>query len=80
MKPAPNYGPPKLNPLTDRLTLSQGDVQLPNRAAVNQLTKGNPAQRSYQNYAKLASSGANAPMTYQSIIDMASMGASVLPK
>lgn len=75
----PQYAAPQLSPATDRLTLSQAGM-LPGRTAMNQLTKGNPAQQSYQNYAKLAPSGANAPMTYQSIIDMANMGASVLPK
>jgi hypothetical protein len=47
---------------------------------VNELTKGNPWQRTFQNYAKLTPSGANAPSTYQSIIDMATMGASAKPK
>jgi hypothetical protein len=75
----PQYAAPQLNPVTNRLTLSQAGM-LPGRAAMNQLTKGNPQQQSYQNYAKLAPSGANAPMTYQSILDMANLGASAQPK
>ena len=74
----------KINPKTGRLTSSQPKVgrqlMLPHRDAVNQLTKGNPSQRSVQNYAKLTPSGSSAPMHYQDIIDMATMGASVLPK
>jgi len=44
---------------------------LPNRAALNQLTGGNPEQRSLGNYSKLTPSGISAPNTYQTIIDMA---------
>jgi hypothetical protein len=44
---------------------------LPNRAALNQLTGGNPEQRSLGNYSKLTPSGISAPSTYQTIIDMA---------
>lgn len=47
---------------------------LPNRAALNQLTKGNPEQQSLGNYAKLTPSGAAGATNYQSIIDMANKG------
>lgn len=81
---SPKFGPKRINPGTGRLTINQGkggsQQLLPHRSALNQLTKGNPQQRSFQNFAKLTPSGANAPMTYQSIIDMATMGASAKPK
>jgi hypothetical protein len=80
----PKFGPKQINPGTGRLTVNQGkgggQELLPHRDAMNQLTKGDPWQRSIGNYAKLTPSGANAPMSYQDIIDMASMGASVNPK
>jgi hypothetical protein len=81
---APKFGPQKINPGTGRLTIYQGkgakDLLLPHRHAMNVLTKGNPSERSFQNYAKLTPVGANAPTSYQDIIDMATKGASVLPK
>ena len=51
---------------------------LPSRHAMSELTKGTAQQRSYQNYAKLTPSGANAPTDYQSIIDMGNKGAKIL--
>lgn len=45
-----------------------GAQYLPNRAAVNKLIHGDPAQRSMGNYAKLTPSGASAPQTYPAII------------
>lgn len=45
-------------------------AMLPNREAVNALTKGGPAAMSMGNYAKLTPSGAGAMgASYQSIID-----------
>ena len=77
-----------LNPKTLRLTTKQATPtrptsapMLPSRQAMNQLTKGDPEQRSTLSYAKMTPSGANLPKTYQDIIDMATnSGASVLPK
>jgi len=44
-------------------------VRLPNRAALNQLTKGDPTQQSIGNFAKLTPSGASAEaMPYASIM------------
>jgi hypothetical protein len=84
MDAPPKFGPKRINPGTGRLTVNQGKggkgQLLPHRSAMNELTKGNPWQRTFQNYAKLTPSGANAPTSYQDIIDMATKGASVLPK
>ena len=44
-------------------------AMLPNREAVNQLTKGGPLAMTAGNYAKLTPSGAGAANSYQSIID-----------
>jgi hypothetical protein len=81
--PLPKFGPPKINPGSGRLVthIGKGGSQelLPHRDAMNQLTKGDPWQRSVGNYAKLTPSGATVP-SYQDIIDMASMGASARPK
>jgi hypothetical protein len=44
-------------------------AMLPNREAVNQLTKGGAQAMSLGNYAKLTPSGAGALTSYQSIID-----------
>lgn len=78
------FGPKSINPGTGRLIqhVGKGGGQqlLPGRHAMNTLTKGDPWQRSMGNYAKLTPSGANAPATYQDIIDMAEAGASVEPK
>jgi hypothetical protein len=71
--PLPKFGAPKINPGTGRLHSMgsmKGSKMLPMRSALNQLSKGNPEQQSINNYAKLTPSGAGAPMTYQSIIDM----------
>jgi hypothetical protein len=43
-------------------------AMLPSRAAVRQLTKGDPTQQSLGNYAKLTPSGAGAPGNYPSTI------------
>lgn len=64
----------KINPRTGRLnvkTTPHSQTLLPGRRALNQLQKGTPWERSIGNYAKLAPSGANGPMTYQDILDMA---------
>ena len=76
-----------INPKTLRLTTNQAtptrptsSPMLPSRKAMNQLTKGDPEQRSTLSYAKATPVG-NLPTTYQDIIDMAhNVGASVLPK
>lgn len=44
-------------------------AMLPNREAVNALTKGGAQAMSLGNYAKLTPSGSNALTSYQSIID-----------
>jgi hypothetical protein len=82
MIPGKKYGPAKINPGTGRLQqhgASKGSRQslLPHRDAMDQLTKGDPWQRSIGNYAKLTPSGANAPSEYQDIIDMGTAGAKV---
>lgn len=78
------FGPKAINPGTGRLTQlhNKGSREqlLPGRRAMEQVTKGNPWERSIGNYAKLTPSGANAPATYQDIIDMATMGVSAKPK
>ncbi len=78
------FGPKKINPGTGRLIQHRGkggrEELLPSRHAMAQLTTGNPWQRSIGNYAKLTPSGANAPTSYQDIVDMAEMGASAKPK
>lgn len=76
------FGSKKINPGTGRLVNSgpsKGSKQhlLPHKDAVEQLTKGNPWQRSMGNYAKLTPSGRNAPMNYQDIIDMGTLGMKV---
>jgi hypothetical protein len=72
------FGAKAINPGTGRLVQqhNKGSQQylLPNRHAVAELTKGDPWQRSIGNYAKLTPSGANAPMSYQTIIDMGNLG------
>lgn len=79
------FGARSINPGTGRLIQHAkgpgggkgGSEQLlPSRHAMAQVTKGDPWQRSMGNYAKLAPSGANAPVSYQDIIDMAGMGVS----
>lgn len=69
----PKFGNPK-----GKVPLAAGKFSkvalLPNRAALNQLTKGDPEQQSLGNYAKLVPSGLAAPSSYQSIIDMANKG------
>lgn len=81
---AAKAGPSKINPGTGRLVRSHNkgsrEQLLPGRHAMETLTKGDPWQRSMGNYAKLVPSGRNAPMHYQDIIDMATMGASAKPK
>ena len=78
------FGPKKINPGTGRLhqLRNKGSKEslLPHRDAMDQVTKGNPWQRSTGNYAKLAPSGRNAPMSYQDIIDMGNLGISLKPK
>jgi hypothetical protein len=76
------FGPKKINPGTGRLIQhhGKGEVLLPSRRAVKELTKGTPAQQSFQNYAKLTPSGRNAPTSYQDIIDMSQMGVGLKPK
>ena len=66
------FGPKRINPGTGRLVVNKGkgSHMLPGRAALNMLSKGDPAERSTANYAKLTPVGAGAPMTYQSIMDM----------
>lgn len=76
------FGPKRINPGTGRLQqhgASKGSREhlLPHKDAVAELTKGNPWQRSMGNYAKLTPSGANAPMNYQDIIDMGTLGLKV---
>lgn len=76
------FGSKSINPGTGRLIqhgAGKGSQQhlLPHKDAVEQLTKGDPWQRSIGNYAKLTPSGANAPMNYQDIIDMGTLGTKV---
>lgn len=75
------FGPKAINPGTGRLTQLRNkgsrEQLLPGRNAMETLTKGSPWDRSMGNYAKLTPSGANAPTSYQDIIDMAQMGARV---
>ena len=75
------YGPPTINPGTGRLTQhkNKGSRQsmLPHKDAMDQVTKGDPWQRSIGNYAKLTPSGAGAPSEYQDIINMGTLGAKV---
>ena len=56
-----------------------GHAMLPDRRAVAALTKGDPAQQSIGNYAKLTPSGGGAPGTYGGIMDEAEQGASAVP-
>lgn len=74
-------GPAKINPGTGRLIQHSGkgskEQLLPSRHAMDELTKGDPWQRSMSNYAKLTPSGRNAPSKYQTIIDMAKLGTDV---
>lgn len=75
------FGSKSINPGTGRLIRhkTNGSKQqlLPHPGAVETLTKGNPWERSMGNYAKLTPSGANAPMNYQDIIDMGTLGVKV---
>lgn len=55
-------------------------AMFPDRAALMQVTKGNPMQQSLGNYAKLTPSGASAmAKTYPEIMAEGQEGASVLP-
>jgi hypothetical protein len=54
-----------------------GHAMLPNRAAVAQLTKGDPVQQSMGNYSKLDPVGAGAPTTYGGIMDEGQAGVSL---
>jgi len=76
------FGPKKINPGTGRLIVhrGKGEKLLPSPSALKTLTKGNPQERSFQNYAKLTPSGRNAPVAYQDIIDMSRMGVDLKPK
>jgi hypothetical protein len=57
-----------------------GQALLPNKAALNALTKGNPVAQSLGNYAKMTPSGAAAMnQTYPQIMAEGEEGASVLP-
>jgi hypothetical protein len=56
-----------------------GQAMLPNRAAVTQLTKGDPTQQSLGNYAKLTPSGASAPSSYPAIMAEGDQGVSAAP-
>jgi hypothetical protein len=75
------YGSRAINPGSGRLTTLKNkgsrEQLLPSRHAMDELTKGNPWQRSMGNYAKLTPSGRNAPASYQTITDMATMGTKV---
>jgi hypothetical protein len=82
--PLPNvnkFGPKKINPGTGRLVTIKGKggglQTLPSRHALNVLTKGNPEQRSINNYAKLTPTGSSAPGTYADIMNMGVNGANV---
>lgn len=72
------YGPKSINPGTGRLVQHRNkgskESLLPHKDAMDQITGGDPWQRSIGNYAKLTPSGASAPSSYQSIIDMAKLG------
>lgn len=76
------FGPKKLNPGSGRLVQQRGKGEklLPSPSAVHELAHGNPWQRSTQNYAKLTPTGANAPVSYQNIIDMSGMGVNIKDK
>jgi len=50
---------------------------LPNRHALNTLTKGDPLQRSIGNYSKAAPTGAAAPLNEQTILDMAALSSAL---
>jgi len=56
-----------------------GHAMLPDRRAVAALTKGDPAQQSIGNYAKLTPSGGSAPATYGGIMDEGEEGVSAAP-
>ena len=56
-----------------------GHAMLPNRAAVSQLTKGDPVQQSLGNYSKLTPSGVGAPQSYPAIMAEGQEGASAAP-
>ena len=75
------YGPPTISAGTGRLTQhkNKGSRQsmLPHKDAMDQVTKGDPWQRSIGNYAKLTPSGAGAPSEYQDIINMGQNGVKV---
>lgn len=62
---APSGGKPKVTQVQNKGSVEQ---RLPSRHALDTLTKGNPAQRSVQMYAKLTPSGASAPGTYADIL------------
>jgi len=51
-----------------------GQALLPNRAAMNQLLKGEPSQQLIGNYAKFVPSGANAPQSYPAIMQLGQKG------
>jgi len=50
---------------------------LPNRHALNTLTKGDPLQRSIGNYSKAAPTGSEAPIGVNTILDQAALTAAM---
>lgn len=57
----------------------QQHSMLPSRHALNQLTKGDPVQRSLQNFGKLTPIGAGAPGTYADIENMGEQDQAQIP-
>lgn len=77
MKPPMKFGNAK-GPQPKRAKGKPGaQVMLPNRGALDQLTKGSSAQQSLGNYAKMTPSGAGAPSSYPAIMQEGQAGADV---
>jgi hypothetical protein len=68
------FGPKRINPGSGRLITHKGKggglQTLPSRHALNVLTKGDPVERSFNNYAKLTPTGSSAPGSYADIMQM----------
>lgn len=66
---------------TPKITRHKGkggkQEMLPSRHAMAQLVKGDPIQRSMNNYAKLTPSGRGAPGSYRGIMEMGNFGDNV---
>lgn len=68
----PKFGTSKPTVVANKGKGSRSQM-LPSRHALNTLTRGDPSQRSVQNYGKLTPVGAGAPGTYDDIVQLSDL-------